>query len=202
MKHLGRVCPYCGEPVEGRPNKIFCSDYCKGRHFREVGPATVSESPSNRWEPNPISDHQPVQPSSPIPAAKEDYWQRTVREEQERKQKQKADAERALSESLHNQFSDVVRDFLDAEGKLISLPAIEPFLVEVQELCKAYCLHPYLKQSDNQAKRRLKELYSIEDTLLDLVQHISEKSIWQSKHERYFLTDKKRKALRELLIAD
>ena len=116
-----RECPQCGEPIEGRSNKKFCDETCKGRYFRE----NKSLSKSNA---TPTSQTSIRETSHLEDDELEGDW-----EEREIKQwlKQKDTDRRALAEQeqtreLHKQFCDLVQVFLESEGQALTARPVIP----------------------------------------------------------------------------
>ena len=193
-----RSCPQCGEAIEGRPNKKFCGDACKGRHFREsnslpfqmdsptdtrvsaVSPSVSSYHPDDTWHTQDDED---------------DEWEKAEAEKRRL-------VEREHTAKLHEQFCGVVRDFLEVEGKTLLARQTNRLLQKVSALTAAYQVHPHIKLPGNQVNGRLKALYGIQDILQEVIQEIESKVLWQSKESDFEITKKWRKALRELLIPD
>ncbi|SFQ52589.1 hypothetical protein [Hymenobacter arizonensis] len=197
MKKPIRTCPQCGELVEGRPNKKYCSEACKGLHFRENAGSecfVLMSTPDSRDEEFAPAGYEEEQEEEE-PLKLETYWQKREREE-------KAQKDQRAATELHEQFCQIVKEFLAVEGRQLAEKPVSEFLDQVDELSNAYRQHPYLKQATSLAPRRLKELYNLQDTLCEVLQEIGRKSLWRSKTDSYELTSKWRKQLRSLLIAD
>jgi endogenous inhibitor of DNA gyrase (YacG/DUF329 family) len=189
-----RTCPQCGNLVEGRPNKKYCSEACKGLHFREnagsEGLALIPK-PDSRYDEFSLVEYEEEEQEQ----EEETYWQKRAREE-------KAQKDQRAATDLHEQFCQVMNQFLAAEGQQLAEKSVVGFLDQVDELTNAYRQHPYLKQSTGLVPQRLKELYKAQDILRDVLREIGSRSRWQSKLESYELTSKERKQLRKSLIAD
>ena len=194
-----RTCPQCGDLVEGRPNKKYCSEACKGLYFRENATsedlALISKPDSRHEEFAPIEYEDEEQEEEKEPLDLETYWDKRERED-------KAQKDHRAATELHEQFCQVVKDFLAVEGQQLAEKPVSEFLGQVDELSNAYRQHPYLKQATSLVPRRLKELYNLQDTLREVLQEIGRKSLLQRKTDSYELTSKWRKQLRSLLIAD
>lgn len=193
-----RSCPQCGEVIEGRPNKKFCSEVCKGRHFRE------NNSPAFQVD-SPVAT--PTHSTTPgVSSHRSAYPPQSDRDEDERWEKEEAEvsvlAERKHAAELHEQFCGVVRDFLEAEGKALVARQVSRFLQKVANLTTAYLTHPHIKRLGNLVSNRLKALYDVHDILQEVSQEIESKVLWQSKESSFEITKKWRRALRELLIPD
>ena len=198
MSNETRNCPQCGEAYEGRPNKKFCGDTCKGRHFRENNPLVFQiDSPA----------------ATPVPAVNlrvssyhPDYAWQTRRDEDNQYEKEEAEerrlAEREHAAKLHEQFCGIVRDFLEAEGKALQPRPTKRHLQKVADLTAAYLAHPFIKLPENQVNGRLRALYGMQDILQGVIQEIESKVLWQTKESDFEITKKWRKTLRELLIPD
>lgn len=166
MYNSYRECPQCGEAIEGRPNKKFCNEACKGKHFRENSSALPDAGIDG-------PDYQrPVEPRhSNYPRVVE--LQRTWNEEEDDGEEIQANKERAAR--LHEQFQKLVREFLGVEGQLMKLRGTKDLLRQVDNLIEYYQGHPYLKASGNLVSRRLRALYSINDVLQEVKQDIDAK---------------------------
>ena len=198
MKNEIRECPQCGEVIEGRPNKKFCSDTCKGRHFREGNSLHFQiDSPTDACVSAVSSSASSYYP--------DDTWQ-TQDDEDNEWEKAQAEkrrlVEREHTAKLHEQFCGVVQDFLDVEGKALLARQTNRLLREVSDLTTAYQVHPHLKLPGNQINGRLKAMYGIQDILQEVIQEIESKVLWQSRKSGFEITKKRRKTLRELLIPD
>lgn len=194
-----RTCPQCGDLVEGRPNKKYCSEACKGLYFREnatsEGLALMSKPDSRHDEFAPVEYEDEEQEEEKESLDLETYWQKREREE-------KAQKDRRAATELHDQFCQVVKEFLAVEGRQLAEKPVSKFLDQVDELSNAYRQHPHLKQPTSLVPKRLKELYNLQDTLREVLQEIGRRNLLQRKTESYELTSKWRKQLRSLLIAD
>ena len=134
------------------------------------------------------------------------YPPRSEREEEnqwekaQNKEKQLTEQKRAAR--LHEQFCNVVRDFLEAEGKILEARHTNRLIQKAADLAADYLTHPYIKLPDNLVSARLKALYGVQDILQEVAGEIIGKMMWQSKSSDFELTKKWRKSLRELLIPD
>lgn len=204
MSNRIRTCPQCGEPIEGRPNKKYCNETCKGQYFREnaipVESFTAKVMLHQSEEEVPIEEEdEQEEANDDLPTIVENTWQRLNREAET---KRKVQEHQQTATELHEQFCQIVKEFLTAEGQQLAGKNVSEFLDRLDELTDLYRQHPYLKQANSSAQRRLNELYSIQDTLQEITQGIARKALWKSKLGSYELTSKWRKQLRNLLIAD
>ncbi|UOQ65717.1 hypothetical protein [Hymenobacter volaticus] len=197
-----RTCPQCGNLVEGRPNKKYCSEACKGLYFRENAGSeslVLISKPDSRYNEFIPIEYEEVEleeeDQEEEPLELETYWQKREREE-------KAQKDQRTATELHEQFCQIVKEFLAAEGRQLAEKPVSEFLDQVDELSNAYRQHPYVKQAASLVPQRLKELYKLQDILRKILQKIGRKSLWQSKSESYELTSKWRKLLRSLMIVD
>ena len=201
MHDAYRECPQCGEAIEGRPNKIFCSNFCKGQHFRENNPPKISEDAPVSQQPVDVDTS--FAPYRKVTGLNDD-WQKQEDESQEDQEEaaQRMRAAEQAATKLHERFCAFVRAFLKAEGHLLTARHTNRLLQEGDELMAAYQAHPYLRRPGSQVSSRLKELYAIHDILQDVAQDIAGKILWQSKEGSFEVTRKSRNRLRELLISD
>ncbi|MGY2132296.1 hypothetical protein ACW9KT_08705 [Hymenobacter sp. HD11105] len=212
-----RECLQCGGIIEGRPNKKFCSDTCKGRHFRDNNPPSEADS-SPSISPHPIdpnSSHyyKATESKESINDLVASTLKRMKWEDEERKEREgaerkvKADKEqvtklREQATQLHQQFCDIVQEFLDAEGTVLKARPVSTFLEKLNDFISLYREHPYLKMPGNSMPSRLKELYAIQDIIGEVEQEIADLNAFHAKEGSFEITKKSRKLLRELLIAD
>jgi hypothetical protein len=208
MSDSNRECPQCREPIEGRPNKKFCSDTCKGRYFRENGPSSENSNSSHIYEQSVQSSYtscpQAHYLSGEIKDQVETTYQKIYRENQERRDREeierKTQQDKVESIKLHERFCAVIREFLQAEGKQLAAKPVSIFSEQVEKLTEAYRNHPYLKLPGNLVRSRLQQLYHVHD----LIQEVTEEIEQAGRHGsgRFEIKNKWRLLLRDLLIAD
>lgn len=195
MHNSYRKCLQCKAPIEGRPNKKFCSDLCKGQHFRENN--TLKDDSRS------LVSQQAVKLSAAKYSETENSeldWDQ--QEEERQKQEEKVRAAEEQATRLHEQFCDLVNEFLQIEGKSLTERHVDRFLRQTERLTAIYRQHPHLKTPNTLVRNRLEELYAIHDIVQEVAQEIANKSMWQSKESSFEITKKWRKLLRVLLIAD
>lgn len=186
-----RKCPNCGEAVEGRPNKIYCDNVCKGHHNRSINAELNSESISSSGPTEPTPMHH--YPANNL---------MTRRDEHQEEAEEKANTDQQHASTLHMSFCTLVREVQQLAGKTLPARRIKRLLNDVDSLSTAYIAHPYLKTPHSQDKHRLKALYAMHDTLHDAMEEIADKNMFQSREGTFEIAKKWRKHLRELLIED
>lgn len=203
MSNRFRECLQCGDPIEGRPNKKFCSEICKGRYFRENNP----EAETSTTDPELKQSVELIMHKSPISEDEidesEDELDNELTEQIEREEaEKKARMDKLRAANLHEQFCDLVQEFLEIEGKVLTARPAARFQNAADKLTAAYREHPYLKLPENLVRNRLKALYDIHDIIQEVGQEIADKNAFQAKESSFEITNKWRKLLRKLLIAD
>lgn len=205
-----RECPQCGEAIEGRPNKKFCNDTCKGRYFRDNNLA-ATETDTN---PHALALKYPVDDVSlaydeELAAAEysEDQEEEDESSHQNRILKRLAAEEKKRKElaeatELHQTFCSVVDELLEAEGRSLTARNTDMLIRTTKSAIETYQKHPCLKSAESLSSRRLKALYTLYDVLQEVAQEIADKGLWQGKESHFELTNKGRNRLRKLLIAD
>ena len=186
-----RICPNCGEAVEGRPNKIYCDKVCKGQHNRSINAEDNSESISS-------SESLERAPMHHYPANNLII----MRDEHQEEAEEKARTDQQLANTLHLRFCAFVRETLESAGKTLTARRIKNLLNDAARLSTAYAAHPYIKVPHTQVGDRLKALYDMHDTLQEAADEIANKMMWQNKETDFEIPKKWRKHLRELLIED
>ena len=170
MRDTERNCSQCGELMEGRANKKFCSAACRAQHFRD------GQAEPDNWtepmDPTP-SGYQPVEvqrvpplPTQPRPAPMDDE-DNSLQGLQKRIAKavfanQEADANRKLDE----QYTELVNECLQADGNAFNDEYDDELLTwldGIDVLIIAYRTHTGLLQSDNRAHERLEDLHWMRD---------------------------------------
>ena len=176
MRYTEQNCSQCGELMEGRANKKFCSAACRAQYFRDN-----QTEPSIGAEPMKpsLSGHQPVGvqqarflPTSPKPVPRDDEDEdedegytlqgldkRITRIFDARRQ---ADSNRKLDE----QYIQFVNECLIADGDAFNDEdddELQTWLDDADELIIAYRTHTGLQQSDNRAHARLEDLHWLRD---------------------------------------
>ena len=192
MSNNLRKCPDCGATVEGRPNKIFCNDVCKGRHFRSTA---ITESTDEAPEPTRVMPSESFRQLSTTKFVEEG-------DEEQEEAAEKARQYQEQASTLHIQFGTLVREVLEYAGKTLTARRIRSLRGDAALLSAAYAAHPHIKASHTQVKHRLKALYAINDTLQEAADDIDNKMSWQRQEGAFEISKKWRKHLRELLISD
>lgn len=205
-----QTCAYCGEPVQGRADKRYCDNICKSRDFREREkahttvvinnvPPTVEASTSQPLHHSPQRDAAVDERTSDTPA-------KPVRPIEKSLQQQVDESfavhhERYHCNNLHRDYSTTIRTFLEGLGQPLSLARLESMKRHADQLVENYRTHPGIKRGEELFLRRLDDLYLVQDALGEAVAVARQQPFWATKAAGYEVPDKKRRKMRERLIA-
>ena len=214
MRYKEQNCSQCGEHMEGRANKKFCSAACRAQHFRDN-----QAEPSNWTEPikPSLSGYQPVEvqqaPSMPtrpisVPTDDEDEDEDNslhglqTRVAKVFEAKREADANRKLDE----QYVQFVNECLQADGDAFNDDdddELQTWLDEIDELIIAYRGHTGLPQPDSRTHARLEDLHWLRDKFRRMLANWQkQETSWLSVPEPVHLelSEKRRAILRGHLL--
>jgi hypothetical protein len=208
MQYTELNCSQCGELMEGRANKKFCSAACRAQHFRDN-----QAGPDNWTEPTKpaLSGYHPVEvqqvpllPTRPRPVFRDDededednslqgLHNRVAKVFDARRE---ADANRKLDE----QYTQFVNECLKADGEAFNDEdddELRTWLDEVDELIIAYRAHTGFHHLDNRAHERLEDLHWLRDKFRRmLTKWQRQETSWGSEPEPvYFELSEKRVAI-------
>lgn len=177
-----RTCPQCGDLVEGRADKVFCSASCKSRHFRE----------------NPSSDELTPAPAiaglatAPRPAAPRGHQVEELENDEkfdfhgqlaqgiagimdERKQAERAEEARTVQRQaakLDKLYEKCARRLLDAHGQVLTENELRDFVQEMDEAYDDYREHPHIEERGHAAGVRMLIFGSMRNYLAELLQEL------------------------------
>lgn len=212
MSYQERECPQCGEPVEGRANKIFCSAACRAQNFRDTQDETANGNQA--MKPNEVAVLPSVQnwapeQAAPAPdgnhAAVLNWLAENQRSETIRQENMKLQRIAAVCESLHSKYSSAITGCLKAEGSMLDKWALENRIGELEQLSTVYRTHPKLRQSGSRNSERLDDIYWLYDTLRALLDQLKNQpgpTYLAAKSILLVFTPKERARLRANLLPD
>lgn len=182
-----RHCRNCGDLVAGRANKVFCSETCKGQHFR------TNAEPQARAAARPVA----VAVALPVgpPEEEEEITQESIAglvdEVYAKYRADEVQKVQAARDDLHGQYAAVVRQFLKMDGRPVDLGGLSRFLNTVEDVNKAYAIHPEAGSPDTPPAARLELLEDMLAELRDLLDEAQHppRSFWSLAKPRSVVWD-------------
>lgn len=216
-------CLHCGISFVGRTDKRYCSTVCKSRDFREHGGARTTvvinhvtaeqtppaKSPSSRVPTRshparqremppvpmlPITPELPVStsdlpPPPPIKPLREQVVDSVAQIMARRNE-----------EAMNLGYRQQIETFLNDEGQALRLTALITMKSNISSLISRYREHPLVKQGSELHRKRLDDLYIVQDAISDALTTAQEQPFWRDKVGGYQLSEKVRRKMRDRLI--
>jgi endogenous inhibitor of DNA gyrase (YacG/DUF329 family) len=221
-----KSCPQCGQAVQGRSHKVFCSDACRAQSFRnqyaQLAAAEEEEEAAYLDEEEEMAyldeeDDAPspapvaVTPAALVPA-QAPQWERPLHEMIAHAVNQSLQQEAALEaqrqrQALHTRYAHWVQTWLELDAEPLRVRAVRQHLQEAQALSASYQRHDLLNQPAHPAQQRLQLLDKVSDELRTLQRELAEPapfSLWGKTTPTGTLTfsKKRRQQLRESLLGE
>ncbi|TVT37858.1 hypothetical protein FNT36_22120 [Hymenobacter setariae] len=203
MAYLELQCIQCGEQMEGRANKKFCSAACRAQHFRDnqdsannyndsVQPSTPDiEQPGLPGTPAFLNVQQ-TQPYAEVVQCQSQQYQTPQYQSRQYQsevatgnwdwavqfmQEQDANREREKIADMHRLYSNLVVKCLKVDGTTLDDNNIQTWINELDYVSSRYRTNPALSQAGNQAHERLEDLYWLIDKFRRLLEQWKEQPI-------------------------
>ncbi|GAB2466574.1 hypothetical protein GCM10011375_32680 [Hymenobacter qilianensis] len=87
---------------------------------------------------------------------------------------EEAEEEAEKIRTLHSLYSTLIKKCLKLDGQELDEEDLETWIDELDEASEKYLSHPGLREPDNKAHKRLKDLYWLRDTFSDLLTEFHE----------------------------